>query len=361
MSTAYTINPSNPNAEPFVILPMTTNGPAHPSSDQLDDRAVQANSSVRLVGKGLESYGQPIMQSIFNILENFASPIEPSYATPGQLWYKSDVEQMFVYTGTVWKNVQFTTSFANLDMAGYQIKNVGNATANGDAVSRSYGDSRYLRLTGGVVTGLISVATAPTSGNHLTNKTYVDSLYTAVYNKTQSDARYLQLSGGTITGLLSVTQAPVAANNVITKGYVDDATAAIANNTYTKTAADDKFIQNTGGTIAGPLSVVRLNVNETITIQNFVVAALSDNFNYAIAPNQHGVVIDGVGAFTAGEVVFPTTPVNNRIITIAFAQDVTALTMTSAATIIAPLTSATAGSFATWLFNTTMNTWYRIG
>ncbi|WP_424133845.1 tail fiber domain-containing protein [Roseomonas chloroacetimidivorans] len=70
-------------------------------------------------------------------------------------------------------------------------------------------------------------------------------------NQAAPDARYLKLSGGTLTGALTLTGSPTASLHAATKGYVDSAT--------------DLLLPKAGGTIAGGLTVNNaLNVGGTI-------------------------------------------------------------------------------------------------
>lgn len=62
-----------------------------------------------------------------------------------------------------------------LNMAVQRITNLANATAASDAVSRSFGDARYLQLlAGGIVQGPLQVTLAPQIDNDAANKLYVD-------------------------------------------------------------------------------------------------------------------------------------------------------------------------------------------
>ena len=62
----------------------------------------------------------------------------------------------------------------------------------GSGISQTEADARYLRLTGGMLTGAVS-GVAATADAHLTTRGYADT-------------RYLQLTGGTLTGALMIEQ-----------------------------------------------------------------------------------------------------------------------------------------------------------
>jgi hypothetical protein len=92
-------------------------------------------------------------------------------------------------------------------MTGHITLYVGTNPTGNQAISAGRADAVYLALAGGTVTGLITASTAPTSGGHLCNKTYVDA----------QDALRLALTGGTLTGLLNwstTTSAGLRLNNL---------------------------------------------------------------------------------------------------------------------------------------------------
>lgn len=69
------------------------------------------------------------------------------------------------------------------------------------AAWRTVGADR-LSLAGGSMTGQIVQPAAPTLGTHLTNKTYVDAQNALRITQAQADLRYLKLTGGAISGTL---------------------------------------------------------------------------------------------------------------------------------------------------------------
>lgn len=62
-------------------------------------------TSLILDGKGTIGWGEDYLNNFVHALENFSSPIAPSNPVIGQLWYKSDTDELFKYTsGLVWSN-----------------------------------------------------------------------------------------------------------------------------------------------------------------------------------------------------------------------------------------------------------------
>ena len=100
---------------------------------------------------------------------------------------------------------------------------------------------------GGTFTQPLSVAT-PTAAAHAATKAYVDGLAGARYTKTEADARYLQLTGGAVSGALSVSGQLTLANNptqdahAARKAYVD----AQVETRLTQAQADARYLGLSG-------------------------------------------------------------------------------------------------------------------
>lgn len=70
----------------------------------IDDNTIDDTTSLRFPGRNTTGYAQLIGENELHLLENFASPSEPSNAIQGQLWYDTTegVNQLKVYDGTGW-------------------------------------------------------------------------------------------------------------------------------------------------------------------------------------------------------------------------------------------------------------------
>jgi hypothetical protein len=79
--------------------------------------------------------------------------------------------------------------------------------------------SRYVALTGGTMTGLLSLSGAPTNTLHAATKGYVDS---SIVTVNATFANYIPLAGGTMTGLLTLSADPTVNLHAATKHYVDN-------------------------------------------------------------------------------------------------------------------------------------------
>lgn len=108
--------------------------------------------------------------------------------------------------------------------------NAVEATANA-ALAASSGPAK-LNLSGGTMTGYITLHADPTSAYHAATKGYVDasissslaSYYTVsqTYSRSEMDTRYVQRSGATMTGALTLPGNPTNALHAATKSYVDN-------------------------------------------------------------------------------------------------------------------------------------------
>ena len=95
-----------------------------------------------------------------------------------------------------------------------------------DAVHKAYVDSAiatvtggYLPLTGGTLTGALTLSGAPTANLQAATKLYVDNIASA------AASTYLPFTGGTLTGALTLAGAPVSNLQAATKLYVDSNTS----------------------------------------------------------------------------------------------------------------------------------------
>lgn len=68
----------------------------------VEDGTINTETSIGLPGKNSTGYGQVIAEDLLHILENFASPSEPSAPVEGQLWYNNDTNQLLVFDSTRW-------------------------------------------------------------------------------------------------------------------------------------------------------------------------------------------------------------------------------------------------------------------
>lgn len=238
MSTPfYTIRYTDPTKATFVVTPSTTDGPLNPNTAALGPAAVSAHTTLEILGRGWFDYGQPVAQSLVYMLENFANDIAPTYPIEGQLWYNNTTGQISVYNGSVWSQLQLTIT-GNLDANGFRLVNLADPIAATDGLNLQYADTRYLQLSGGVLTGNLVVVNLTTSG-------------TSAFTGDASFAGNVVLSGA--GSELTLPNAPVATTDATNKAYVDTAIAVgVAAGISTIGAS---YVAKAGDTMTGVLSI----------------------------------------------------------------------------------------------------------
>ena len=93
----------------LLIEPYTTDGSIHPLSSIPDENAIFTSTSLLLHGKGVPNYGERISENFVQLLENFASPIEPINPINGQLWYDTGISYQIIQ-GNINNNVSVADS-----------------------------------------------------------------------------------------------------------------------------------------------------------------------------------------------------------------------------------------------------------
>lgn len=68
----------------------------------VEDGTINTETTLGFPGKNSTGFGQVIAEDFLHLLENFASPTEPSRPVEGQLWYNNDSNQLLIYDSTNW-------------------------------------------------------------------------------------------------------------------------------------------------------------------------------------------------------------------------------------------------------------------
>ena len=78
----------------------------HPDPIEVADNTTNVDTSIKLPGRNQTGYGQIIAENFLHLLENFASATPPNSAkaVPGQLWFDTTQNQLFVFDGVSWKS-----------------------------------------------------------------------------------------------------------------------------------------------------------------------------------------------------------------------------------------------------------------
>ena len=144
MATKYTLYFSDTNKAPFDLQSYTTNGPESPSDDTLIAGATTASTTLKLWGKGLKEYGEPVFQDLIYMLENFANSTSPEFPIEGQIWYDTNfggspaLPQLKMYDGATWPAI--ITANGSSAMTGELLLS-GNPNNLLGAATKQYVDS----------------------------------------------------------------------------------------------------------------------------------------------------------------------------------------------------------------------------
>jgi hypothetical protein len=201
----------------------------------VEDAAINNDTSIGLLGRGVTSYGEVMAENLVKIMENFANESLSPPLTPlaGQLWWNTDTSTLRAFDGSNWVVPVSTDFYSTLNnttgTASITITNDTGITIGSTAAAS-------LAVQGGQV--VLGVSLTP--GNKVT-----------------------AISVNPATARVSVTQAPVDALDVATKGYVDTISRiSNSNNEVTVqsssvkvvVAAQDKIIiTSTATDILGPV------------------------------------------------------------------------------------------------------------
>lgn len=141
---AYTVNYTNPGKTPITI----------------EDAAANNSTSLTLIGKQYDQYGEVIAENFVKLLENFSYTSAPSNPTPGQIWHDSSNKTLKVFDSSgLWKPLSFVYS-------GTTSPTTSAAQSNGDLWANTitgeifiYNGSEWIELASQTQVSGISVKT----------------------------------------------------------------------------------------------------------------------------------------------------------------------------------------------------------
>jgi len=70
----------------------------------LEDATLNTDTSLRLIGRNTNDFGEALNENLLRLMENFANNVPPLNPVEGQLWYDTtaNVDQLKIYDGTNW-------------------------------------------------------------------------------------------------------------------------------------------------------------------------------------------------------------------------------------------------------------------
>ena len=270
---------------PLIVQQPTA--PNHPATKQYVDNAVSA-----------------VYKYKGNVANKDALPSENN--TVGDVYNVNDTGHNYVWTGTEWDQLA-----GIVDLSGYLTKSEAQSTyitpnaVAGTYLAKSDASSTYLTQTNASNTYLSKdeasttyVTQTDASSTYLTqtnatntylskndaSRTYLTKTQAASTYSTPSavtnaisalDSRFLQLTGGTVTGPITLPGAPSAANQAATKQYVDDhsgripfTSCATASATAAKTVSSVGFVRSTGARVTVLFTNGNTGSNPTLNVRS---------------------------------------------------------------------------------------------
>ena len=289
MATKYTLYFSDTTKTPFDLQSYTTNGPESPSDDSIIAGATTATTTLKLWGKGLKEYGEPVFQDMIYMLENFANSSAPVFPIEGQLWYQPPtgggspvftLPRVHAYDGNTW-DTEFILTNGSSAMTEELILS-GTPTSGVAAVPKQYVDSTFSQPGHThVTTEIDDIIATFTEINSLVGigspvQTQFDGVqgqFTAV--DTALDDKVSKVSPGTIMAdgvnitfslngeILGLPAVPSGLTAATSQKYVDDQLAAGLGGDGV--LSDVIWSNNTGGVGSPPIVTAETTLELTVT------------------------------------------------------------------------------------------------
>lgn len=263
----YTVNFTSLSKSPIIVNDNATVGTIGPTSLTLDPLATTASLPILLYGKGVLDWGERIQENLVQVLENFDGNTAPVYPTNGQLWHKNagaNDHRLQVYHNSAWKNVLVLTD-SNTPPSNPFRAQLWYDSTNGymywDGSSWSPLYDGAVPLTGGTMTGFLTLFADPTAAMEAATKQYVDN---------QIATQAVTINGGvTVTNNFSLSATPSAPNHVVNKLYVDTEISSV-------TSSLSGYVAKAGDTMTGYLTLNADPVNALhAASKQYVDAAVS--------------------------------------------------------------------------------------
>lgn len=209
---------------------------------------------------------------------------------------------------TTGRGFQIANYYGNGNM--YFLRNYNTNSSNwtswveihhsANSFNTTQSDARYLKLTGGTVSGTITAATAPTAGGHLTNKTYVDNaISTANAASATKLATARTINGTAFDGTANITTARWGTARTLTIGNTGKSVNGSGNVSWS--LAEIGALPLTGGTVTGVIKSPAPVDNEDLANKEYV-----DSFIPEVIKETFVIGDLGGNSYVAETIPYPT-------------------------------------------------------
>ena len=96
----------------------------------VEDGILNSDTSLQLIGRNYQSYGEPFNENLIRLLENSANTTAPSNPIRGELWYDVTNLQLKVYDGTNFVAIAGTRSSSSAPTSGVRTGDLWNNVTN---------------------------------------------------------------------------------------------------------------------------------------------------------------------------------------------------------------------------------------
>ena len=246
-------------------------------------------TNLALVGQGVTNYGTDQNENFVYLLENFASPSEPSRPVLGQLWYNSATDSMAAYsTANTWAGFA-SEAYVQAQKISPVFTGIPTAPTAASGTATAQLATTAFVSNSPIFSGVPRAPTPATGTNstQIATTAFVQATTSGLGTMSQQNANAVSITGGTVSGL----SAPIP----LASGGTASATAPGARinlglGSIATQNADAVTI--TGGNIA---NIGVLSLNSTTT--GVVVSTGGTLSATAILP----IVSGGTGGSTAAE------------------------------------------------------------
>jgi hypothetical protein len=264
----------------------------------LDGTKDTTSTSITLIGRLVQNYGDATNENFVHLLENFSFTTSPANPIKGQLWYDANttVENIKVYDGTSWVTVGSNIN-GNVDVQGnltvggggnLEIKelsglvHINNTNNNGNIAffANVNGTStNVLNIQGN--TGLITVLANATSNMGVTTKVYVDSV--DAHNRYDANvaitANVATINANLVARISEESQ--LRANITAANVEIDTTQANVGSyQTFSNTRADSTSA-NLGTVVGTTVPGINANVGAFQTYANTSITTINNNITGA--------------------------------------------------------------------------------